>query len=181
MRVRLTCIWIGLALIVAACGAGSGSVTLPAGGTPGATTGLDVGQIAPDFTVQLVTGQTVSLESLRGRVILLNFWATWCAPCRKEMPYFQQLANSYDKIDFLVLAINFQEQADAISKFASQLGLQFDIGLDPKGAVNRLYAVNQYPVSYVIGRDGTILARQLGQFDPPESLAAALKKWIAGS
>ncbi len=148
---------------------------------PNATTGLDVGQVAPDFTVQLVTGQTVSLQSLRGRVVLLNFWATWCAPCRKEMPYFQRLASSYDSKDFRVLAINFQEQADAITRFASQFGLQFDMGLDLNGALNRLYGVNQYPVSYVIGRDGTILARQLGQFDPPESLAAALKNWIAGS
>ncbi len=174
---RLVCLFVGLLLVVS-CGTNPPSAS---SGSPDGAIGLDVGQKAPDFTVQLVSGQTVTLQSLRGRIVLINFWATWCTPCRQEMPFFQQLADRYGKKDFQVLAINYQEQSNVITRFTQQIGLKFDIGLDLKGAINRLYGVNQYPVSYVIGRDGTILARQAGPFQPPASLETSLKKWIGAS
>ncbi|MCC7448827.1 MAG: TlpA family protein disulfide reductase, partial [Anaerolineae bacterium] len=90
------------------------------------------------------------------------------------------LADSYDKRDFQVLAIDFLEGPEPISKFTSQLGLKFDIGLDQKGAINRAYNVLSYPTSYIIGRDGKILARQSGPFTP-DKLETALKQWIADS
>lgn len=169
------------ALILSACGAkGSGSPTPETNANSG-DTGLEVGQSAPSFSVQIVgSQQTASLESLRGKVIVLNFWATWCGPCREEMPFFQKLTERYDAKDLQVLAINFREKDDTINKFTSEHGIKFPIGLDLKGEINRLYGVAQYPVTYVIGRDGKILARQYGPFVPPESLETALKKWIAG-
>ena len=167
-------------ILLAACG--SNPVNNAAPTTPiGDVIGLDVGNKAPNFTTQLVSGQTVTLESLKGRIVLINFWATWCGPCRAEMPFFQRLADSYDKKDFQVLAIDFLENPEQISKFTSQFGLKFDIGLDQKGEINRTYNVLSYPTSYVIGRDGKVLARQSGPFTPPEKLETALKKWIAGS
>ncbi len=178
-RVGITaCLMLAIALVVSCSTA---NPTSPATGTPDSATGLDIGQKAPAFTVDLVSGQTVTLASLRGKVVLINFWATWCAPCRREMPFFQQLADRYGGKDFQVLAINYQEQSNVITKYTKQIGLKFDIGLDLKGTINHLYGVNQYPVSYVIGRDGTILARQAGPFSPPASLEASLKSWIAGS
>ncbi len=176
MRARLLFLVFGL--VLSACG--SGGSPSPAG-TSAPNTGLDVGQTAPAFQAQLVIGQQISLESLRGKVVILNFWATWCGPCREEMPYFQTLEQKYGKKDLQVLAIDFQEKSETITKFTDKLGLKLDIGLDPKGEINRLYGVNQYPVSYVIGRDGAILARQFGPFNPPEALDNALQKWIAGS
>ncbi|MCC7446271.1 MAG: TlpA family protein disulfide reductase, partial [Anaerolineae bacterium] len=121
---------LSLALLTA-CGlntANNAASTTPTGDV----IGLDVGNQAPNFTTQLVSGQTVTLESLKGRIVLVNFWATWCGPCRAEMPFFQRLADSYDKRDFQVLAIDFLEGPEPISKFTSQLGLKFDIGLDQK-------------------------------------------------
>jgi len=167
-------------VLFAACGsntANNAASVMPAGDV----IGLDVGNKAPNFTTQLISGQTVTLESLKGRVVLVNFWATWCGPCRAEMPFFQRLADSYDKKDFQVLAIDFLESPEQISKFTSQLGLKFDIGLDQKGAINRTYNVLSYPTSYIIGRDGKVLARQSGPFTPPEKLETALKQWMAGS
>ncbi len=166
-------------ILLAACGSNTANTTST---TPtGAVTGLDIGNQAPNFTTQLISGQNVSLESLKGRIVLINFWATWCGPCRAEMPFFQRLADNYDKKDFQVLAIDFLEQPATITKFTDQLGLKFDVGLDQKGEINRAYNVLSYPTSYVIGRDGKILARQSGPFIPPEKLETALKQWIAGS
>jgi peroxiredoxin len=170
MRAKLLSGLVALCVILAACGSGQS----------GPAAGLDVGQTAPTFQAQLVIGQPISLESQRGKIVLLNFWATWCGPCREEMSYFQTLAQKYGEKDLKVLAINFQEKPDTITRFTDKLGLKLDVALDPKGEINRLYGVNQYPVSYVVGRDGKILARQFGPFSPPEALDNALKKWIAG-
>ncbi|MFN8419660.1 MAG: cytochrome c biogenesis protein CcdA [Anaerolineae bacterium] len=140
--------------------------------------GLSTGQLAPDFTVKLVTGDQVSLSSLRGRVVLLNFWATWCAPCIKEMPDFQKLADGYSPDQFVVLAVNYREDSDTISKFATKNNLTFDLALDLKGEISRQFQVSSYPVSYVIGRDGVILGVQIGAFKP--NGLDTLKGWIEG-
>ena len=181
-----TLIAIMLGAVLAGCGTASPAPT----NQPGATTtptqasediAVEVGKVAPDFTAKLTTGQTMSLKDLRGKVILVNFWATWCTPCRREMPSFQGLADRLDKKDFQVLAVNFQETADQVAKFTEPLGLKFDVALDPDGKINRLYGINQYPVSYVIGRDGKSLAQQYGPFASEDALEQALKKWIAGT
>jgi peroxiredoxin len=176
-RLLARILFVALGVILAACG----SASAPTQPTAGPDSGLDVGQTAPAFQSQLVGGQPISLESQRGKIVLLNFWATWCGPCREEMSYFQTLAQKYGEKDFKVLAINFQEKPNTISAFTDKLGLKLDVVLDLKGEINRLYGVNQYPVSFVVGRDGKILARQFGPFNPPEALDNALKKWIAGS
>ena len=183
MRVRMGLVSLALAVALfalAACGAKSSPSPTPTGAATSDHSGLDVGQKAPLFTAKLVSGQPVTLESLRGKIVLLNFWATWCGPCRGEMPFLQALADKYDKKDFAVLAVNFLEQPDTIAKFTNQFNLKFDVVLDPKGEINRLYGVNHYPVTFIVGRDGTILAQQSGPFSPPETLETALKKWIAG-
>jgi thiol-disulfide isomerase/thioredoxin len=170
-----------VALVVSACGAGGSGTPTPGTNANAGTTGLEVGQLAPSFSTQIVgSQQTTTLESLRGKIVLLNFWATWCGPCREEMPFFQKLTERYDAKDLHVLAINFREKEDTINKFTTEHGVKFPIGLDLKGEINRLYGVAQYPVTYMIGRDGKILARQYGPFIPPESLETLLKKWIAG-
>lgn len=142
-----------------------------------ASEGLNVGDIAPDFTLNTLDGRSVSLKSLRGKVVLLNFWATWCKPCGEEMPIFQKFASSYDTKNFQVLAVDFLESSTAIKSYADKLGLTFNIGLDPKGTINRQFAVEEYPVSYIIDRNGIILARQAGAF-PPGKLESALKQWV---
>jgi cytochrome c biogenesis protein CcmG/thiol:disulfide interchange protein DsbE len=177
MRAKSILTALALTLALVACGANGASQT-PTGGAVSSSGGLEVGQPAPSFTAQLINGQQVNLESLRGKIVLVNFWATWCGPCRSEMPLFQTLSDKYDKKDFQVLAVNFLEKEDTIIDFTRKLNLKFDVALDPKGEINKQYGVLQYPVSYVIGRDGKILARQAGPFSP-ETLESALKKWIA--
>jgi cytochrome c-type biogenesis protein len=138
--------------------------------------GLAKGDIAPDFTVKLVSGEEVSLSSLRGKVVLLNFWATWCAPCVKEMPDFQILADDYDADQFTVLAVNYLEDAETITTFAEKVDLKFPLALDLDGRISRQFQVISYPVSYVIGRDGKILGVQVGAFKP--SGLQAVRAWI---
>jgi peroxiredoxin len=189
MSVHKWLLIVSTVLILAGCSSSATAPTSqPAAGGNGASTadasaetGLEPGQVAPDFSAKLVSGQTVSLKELRGRVVLINFWATWCAPCRHEMPDFQKIADRYDKKDFTVLAVNFQESPETIKKFTTNMGLKFDVALDQNGAINHLYGVNQYPVSYVIGRDGKVLVRQYGAFSSIESLQQSLQKWIAGT
>jgi peroxiredoxin len=128
------------------------------------TVGVGVGQTAPDFTVQTLDGKSVSLNSLRGRVVLLNFWATWCLPCRSEMPAFQKIAASYKSTDFTILAVNFRETQDQVQQYAHDLALTLPLGIDPQGTIGTMYHAVNFPVSYIIGRDGVILRRQLGPF-----------------
>jgi thiol-disulfide isomerase/thioredoxin len=153
------------------------SATPAPGATPEVSSGLNVGAPAPTFSTTLLDGKIQSLKGLQGKVVLINFWATWCGPCRTEMPYFQQLADTYKDQGFTVLAINNREAADVMQPFIDQLKLTFPIGLDKDGRINTLYMARQYPTTYVIGRDGTILARQFGPF-PEGTVETLLKDWL---
>lgn len=139
--------------------------------------GLNVGMSAPDFSAKLINGSIVSLRSLRGKVVLLNFWATWCAPCKSEMPTLQTLEDRYKVLGFVVLAIDNREDASTIAPFLQTRALTFNVALDPNGTVNDRYTVRQYPTSYLIGRDGSILARQFGPFEPG-ALDSSLSQWL---
>jgi cytochrome c biogenesis protein CcmG, thiol:disulfide interchange protein DsbE len=139
--------------------------------------GLAIGTPAPAFSTTLLNGRIQSLKALQGKVVLLNFWATWCGPCRVEMPYFQKLADTYKDQGFVVLAINNQESAEVMQPFIEEYKLTFPIGLDKDARINALYMARQYPTTYVIGRDGNIIARQFGPF-PEGAVEAAIANWL---
>jgi peroxiredoxin len=124
--------------------------------------GTQVGQRAPDFTVTLTDGRELALSDLRGQVVLLNFWATWCAPCRFEMPEFQSVFLTNQDAGFIVLAVNVMERLEQIETYAAELGLTFPIALDPNGAINSLYRVTGYPSTYIIDANGVIRAFNAG-------------------
>lgn len=113
---------------------------------------------APGFELTTLDGQVISSDHLRGRPLILNFWASWCAPCRAEMPALQTVAEEYHETDLLILAVNatFQDRPADISAFVSQHGLTFPILLDTEGRVNHLYQVHSLPTTFFIGRDGRI-------------------------
>jgi peroxiredoxin len=123
------------------------------------------GQVAPEFTLPSLDGAPVSLADLRGKVVLLNFWATWCKPCEDEMPAMQRLHQALAGTDFVLLAVSTDETREPVEAFRKRLGLDFPILLDPGKEVSVAYQTYRYPESYLIGRDGKILARYIGPRD----------------
>ena len=119
-----------------------------------------VGYLAPDFSLRNLKGNYESLDSFRGQVVVLNFWATWCAPCRVEMPSFEKLYRRYRSEGVAVLAVTLDKNAGPkIKSFVDEYELSFPILLDEKGEVERLYPSMTIPFTYVIDREGRVVAR----------------------
>ena len=119
-----------------------------------------VGYFAPNFKLRNIKGNYESLDSYRGEVVVLNFWATWCAPCRIEMPSFEKLYRRYRSEGVTVLAITLDKNSEnKIKSFVDEYGLSFPILLDEKGEVERLYPSMTIPFTYIIDRQGRIVAR----------------------
>lgn len=123
---------------------------------------LKAGDAAPDFSLQDLNGETVTLSQLRGRPILINFWATWCGPCRVEMPEIEAAYRKYRDRGFAVLAVDVQEPPEDVRAFVAEMGLSFVPLLDTTGEVFGLYKVLALPTSYWIDRQGRISAVHLG-------------------
>lgn len=136
--------------------------------------GLNVGQRAPDFTVQLLDERTVALSDFRGRPVLINFWTTWCGPCRDELLDFQAVYEQQGGEErFVVLAVNNMESRDTVASFAAQMGVTFPVALDPDGRVNfDLYHIQGYPTSILLDPQGVIVARFQGSLRGSQLLTA---------
>jgi peroxiredoxin len=116
---------------------------------------------APDFVLQTVDGEQIRLSDLRGKVVAVNFWATWCAPCRLEMPDLQVRADRFrDRL--VVLGVNFGETAEEVAAFREEIGVDFPLLLDPKADVQGLYRVLGYPTTFFIDEAGTIRFQHIG-------------------
>lgn len=118
----------------------------------------------PDFNLQDLDGRSVTLKEFRGKVVFVNFWATWCPPCRDEMPSMQRIYNEYRDKGLVMLAINFMESPNTIRPFLSEHKLTFPILLD-SGTVMVSYGVLGLPATYLIDRQGKAAARALGARD----------------
>jgi len=121
-----------------------------------------VGSTAPDFTLANTQGRQITLSKLKGQPVLINFWATWCGPCRVEMPAIEAAYQKYKGDGLAVLAVDAGETEKEVKEFGAALGLTFDLLLDPTMSVNDAYRVRAYPSSFFVGRDGTIVAMQIG-------------------
>ena len=127
---------------------------------------IAIGQRAPEFRLPaLVEGEEVSLEGLRGQVVLLNFWATWCKPCEDEMPAMERLYQALEPDGFELLAVSVDEEADAVALFQQRLGLSFPVLLDPERRVADAYQSYKFPESWLIDADGVLVARFVGPRD----------------
>jgi peroxiredoxin len=128
---------------------------------------------APDFSLHTLDGRSLALSSLRGKVVVLNFWATWCGPCKDEMPSLQRLKESFKTGEFELLAITTDAQREAIARFVHSLGLAFPILLDETKDVSAAFGVRGLPTTVLIERDGRLLARAVGPraWDSPETIA----------
>lgn len=142
-----------------------------------ATTLVKVGQVAPDFSVEMLDGRTIKLSELRGKVVMLCFWATWCPPCRQEMAHLQEgVIDHFAGKDLVVLPISRGEQRDVVEKFIADNGYTFGVGLDPERAIYDLYASNFVPRTFIINKRGKVVYRVAG-YD--EETAKAVNAAIA--
>jgi peroxiredoxin len=112
---------------------------------------------APNFTLQSNAGGQVSLASLKGKVVMVNFWATWCVPCRQEMPHLEALYEKYNGLGFELLAVNVEKNnAEGARKWLQETPVTFPVLFDPENQVTKLYKVQTMPSTVIIGRDGTM-------------------------
>ncbi len=117
---------------------------------------------APDFTLPDLAGKKSQLKDFRGKVVFLNFFATWCVPCRDEMPAMEQLHRTYKDKGLVVLAVDIRESGKDVRAFTQELQLSFPALLDADGSVAYTYGIRPVPATYLIGRDGKILWRAFG-------------------
>jgi peroxiredoxin len=123
-------------------------------------------EIAPDFALTDLSGQAVRLSAYRGRVVLVNLWATWCPPCRDEMPSMERLHQTLKDRGFVLLAVSQDDGGAAVVKpFVEQMKVTFSVLVDPDGEVGRKYGVWGYPESFLVDREGRIVERVIGPRD----------------
>jgi len=120
------------------------------------------GTTPPEFNGRMTDGREVSLASLQGKVVVLNFWATWCQECRSEMPAFEQLHREFSVHGLAVIGINAREETTTIRNYAKEFGLTFPVIVDPKGTINAAYGVIGLPTTFLIGRNGRPVALAVG-------------------
>lgn len=120
---------------------------------------------APDFTLEDLSGKRVSLKDLRGKVVVLNFWATWCPPCRLEMPSMEKLHRELKEKGLEVVAVNIKETKNEVSKFFDELGLTFSALLDRDGRVSEEYGAWAIPLTYIIDQRGEFVGKITGHKD----------------
>jgi thiol-disulfide isomerase/thioredoxin len=117
---------------------------------------------APDFAVASLSSAPLTLRQFRGKILLLNFWATWCEPCREEMPALERLYQRYRNAEFSIVAISADRQATVVAPYVAALRLSFPIGLDPGMDVAKRYTARALPSSFLIDKSGRILAFAIG-------------------
>ena len=111
---------------------------------------------APDFTLKGADGRNLRLQEQRGQVVLVNFWATWCGPCRQEMPHLNRLYDKYRGSGFTLLAVNIDDDPRTALSTAAKMGLRFPVLLDTDKAVSKRYDLGSMPATVLIDRDGKV-------------------------
>jgi len=150
-------LWVGILLLLVACQIGAHEDPWK---------GLSVirlsGHSPPDFTLPTLAGGSITLSNLKGKVVLINFWATWCGPCREEMPSLERLYRHFKYEDFTLLAVDIMENPETVKRFAKEYNLSFPILLDEKGDVAGKYAANAIPTTYIIDKRGKAVGKAIG-------------------
>ncbi len=117
---------------------------------------LTIDEPAPDFTLKSRDGNNLRLNEFKGEVVLVNFWASWCGPCRVEMPHLEDLQQKYGDLGFTVLGVNVDKDPALADKILKDIPVSFPVLLDPKGQVSALYEVNAMPITVMVDKDGKI-------------------------
>ncbi len=120
-----------------------------------ASSGLE-GQAAPDFALKSSTGENLRLSEYRGDVVMINFWATWCGPCRQEMPLLDELYTRYKRVGFNLLGVNIDDDSRRAMQMIEELGVTFPVLFDARKDVSKLYKVEAMPVTVLVDREGIV-------------------------
>jgi peroxiredoxin len=162
--------WIAVGVVLGVIGFGIGAALLL---TPEITR-IEPGTRAPDYAVYTLDGDTVAIRDFRGEVVLLNVWATWCAPCEQEMPSMERLQQELGDQGFRVVAVSV-DQADAttVRDWVAERNLSFTVLHDPSGRIQQVYQTTGVPESFVLDRDGVIVKKIIGatEWDHPAQKA----------
>jgi thiol-disulfide isomerase/thioredoxin len=140
--------------------------TVACSGSPGSGGIPARNQSAPDFQLKTLNGEEVSLSSLRGKPVLVNFWATWCGPCRSEMPLLQEIYEDleWSERGLVIIAVNLSESKTTVQKFMEGNNYSFMVLFDMSGSVGMLYNTQYIPMTYFIDKDGIIKDIKIGAF-----------------
>jgi len=120
-----------------------------------ASSGLE-GQVAPDFALKSSSGENLRLSEYRGNVVMINFWATWCGPCRQEMPLLDELYTRYERVGFSLLGVNIDDDSRRAMQMIEDLGVSFPVLFDARKEVSELYEVEAMPVTVLVDREGNV-------------------------
>jgi peroxiredoxin len=161
---KLLNVWLSLSLLVLLLLSGC------------ASSGNAVGDEATDFKLQNLEGQSVSLSELRGKPVMLNFWATWCGPCRNEMPYLQQIYDEWQDKGLVLLEINMSESSSTVQQFLTNNGYTFPVYIDTDGSVADTYGISGIPTTFFIDSDGVIQQVIRGSFPSKAAIETQLYK-----
>jgi cytochrome c biogenesis protein CcmG/thiol:disulfide interchange protein DsbE len=131
--------------------------------------GVGKGQRAPEFSLPSLSGSTVSLASLRGKVVLIDFWAQWCEPCKKELPQLDKLSKEYAGKGVVIVAVNIDKQRENAERMVKQLGVSLPVLLDASGSVAGSYDPPKMPSSFVVDKKGIVRFVNEG-FDGPKDV-----------
>lgn len=123
------------------------------------------GNLAPDFSVTDLDGRKLTLSDYKGKVVLLDFWATWCSPCREEIPHFVEMQNQYGPQGFQVIGVSMDDDAKPVHEFARQFKLNYPVALGDDKLAQRYGGVLGLPVNFIIDREGHIYSKHLGATD----------------
>lgn len=127
---------------------------------------IAIGNLAPDFTLKNLEGEEVSLSDYRGKIVLINFWATWCKFCDIEMPDLDALDKEND--DVVVLAVDVNEEASKVKTYIEKGGYEFEVALDSDGAISRQYLVSAFPTTYAVDKEGILMGGVPGMMTKPQ-------------
>lgn len=172
-RGRLPLAWYVIAATTPLLLLGAWGLSLAA--RPGAPAIAQVGQPAPGFTLNDLDGYPVSLAGLRGRPVIVNFWASWCGPCVEEFPLLRDAVAAHQESDLAVVAIVYRDGSSAARDFMTRMGAPWPAAIDPGDATATRYGVIGPPDTFFIDRSGVIVGRQIGQLD-----ASDLERGLAG-
>jgi len=131
-------------------------------------TGLALAEPAPDFTLKSDSGENIRLAEQRGKVVMINFWASWCGPCRKEMPLLDELYQRYEPAGFTLFGVNVEQNPEAAQRFLEDVGVSFPILYDPESNVSQRYQVDAMPTTVMVDRDGQVRYVNRGYKDGDE-------------